>query len=273
MKQDSSENAKSYEKQAAYYDAVYEAQRKDYKKESDQIHEVIEKYKKSKGNELLDVGCGTGGHFSFLREWYSVEGLDIDQHMLQVARQRFPDIIFHQGDMIDFDLSKQFDTVTCLFSAIGYVMTVPNLQSTIKTLERHTKPGGVVIVEPWFSPEQWNIGKPSAIFVDKPDMKLARINISERKDNISIVNLHFLVATQGNVEYFSELHELGLFTKEEYMKAFKKAGLQIIFDPQGITGRGLYIGVKPFLSSLRTGSAKLSETCLPARLILGLRNK
>lgn len=244
MKQDTSEYAKSYERQAAYYDAIYEAQGKDYKKESDQIREVIEKYKKSNGNDLLDVGCGTGGHFAFLREGFTVEGLDIDQHMLQVARQRFPDITFHKGDMVNFDLSKQFNAVTCLFSAIGYAITVPNLQSTVKSLERHTKPGGVVIVEPWFSPEQWKVGRPAAVFVDKPDMKLARINISERRDNISIVNFHFLVATQGSVEYFSELHELGLFTKEEYTEAFEKAGLQTTFDLQGITGRGLYIGVK-----------------------------
>lgn len=246
MKQDISEHAKSYERQAAYYDAIYEAQGKDYKKESDQIRGVIEKHKQSGGNDLLDVGCGTSGHFAFLREWFTVEGLDIDQHMLQVARQRFPDITFHQGNMVDFDLGKQFDVVTCLFSAIGYAMTVPNLQSAIKSLERHTKPGGVVVVEPWFSPDQWKEGRPSTVFVDKPDMKLARINISEREDNISIMNFHFLVATQGNVEYFTELHEIGLFTKEEYMGAFEKAGLQTTFDPEGITGRGLYIGVKQY---------------------------
>ncbi len=245
MKQNASKHAKSYERQAAYYDAIYEAQGKNYKKESEQIHKVIEKYKKSAGNDLIDVGCGTGAHFTFLRQWYKPEGLDIDQRMLQVARQRFPNIIFHQGDMVNFDLGKAFDVVTCLFSAIGYAMTIPNLQSTIKSLERHVKPGGVVVVEPWFSPEKWIIGKPSAVFVNKPDMKLARINISERRDNISIMNFHFLVATPGNVEYFTELHEIGLFTEEEYLESFKKAGLQTVFDPQGITGRGLYVGVKP----------------------------
>lgn len=245
MKQDNHEYQHAYERQAVYYDAIYEAQGKDYKKEVGQIRDVIEKYKKSPGNGLLDVGCGTGGHFPFLREWYSVKGLDIDENMLQVARQRHPDITFHQGNMVNFDLGTQFDAVTCLFSAIGYAMTVPNLQSAVKSLERHTKIGGVVVVEPWFAPDQWKEGRSAAVFVDKPDMKLARMNISERKGNISIVNFHFLVVTQGNVEHFTELHEIGLFTKEEYMDAFEKAGLQTTHDPQGITGRGLYIGVKP----------------------------
>ena len=103
----------------------------------------------------------------------------------------------------------------------------------------------MVVVEPWFSPEQWKVGRPSAVFVDKPEMKLARINISEKRGNVSIVNFHFLVGIQGNVERFTELHEIGLFTKKEYMEAFEKAGLETTLDPQGITGRGLYVGVKP----------------------------
>ena len=245
MKQGKKEYKHAYERQAVFYDAIYDAQGKDYEKEAEQIKGVIEKYKKSPGNALLDVGCGTGGHFPFLRKWYSVEGLDINENMLKVARQRHPNITFSQGSMVDFNLETQFDAVTCLFSAIGYAMTVSNLQSAIKSLERHTKPGGVVVVEPWFSPDQWKEGKPAAVFVDKPDMKLARVNVSERRGNVSIVNFHFLVATQGNVEHFTELHEIGLFTKKEYINAFKKAGLQTTYDPQGITGRGLYVGVKP----------------------------
>mgnify|MGYP001579353091 CR=1 FL=1 len=234
----------SYEKQAIYYDAIYEAQGKDYKKEAEQIHEVIEKYKKSKGNSLLDVGCGTGGHFAYLRDWYSVEGTDIDENMLAIARKRYPEIAFHQGDFVGFDLGNQFDAVTCLFSAIGYAKTPGNLEAAIGSLAKHVAPGGVLVVEPWFSPEKWNVGKPHAVFVDKPDLKLARINVSERRDNISIVNFHFLVGTPNGVEYFTELHELGLFTQEQYFEAFRKAGLETTHDPEGITGRGLYIGVR-----------------------------
>lgn len=246
IKQDSSkpELVKDYARLTAYYDIAYEAQGKDYKKEADQIHEVIKKHKQSEGNELLDVACGTGGHFPYLKKWYSLEGLDIDQNMLQIARQRYPDITLHQGDMIKFDLGKQFDIVTCLFSAIGYAKTVPNLQSAVKSLAHHTKPGGVVIVEPWFLPEKWQAGKLFSLFVDKPDMKLARMCIGETKDKLSVFNFNFLVATPGKIEQFTELHEIGLYSKEDYIEAFEKAGLQTTFDSEGITGKGLCIGVK-----------------------------
>lgn len=244
-KQSDQEIIVSYEKQAEYYDAIYEAQGKDYKKESEQIHKVISEYRKSSGNRLLDVGCGTGRHFSFLKDWYQIEGLDIDEHMLLVARKRFPDISFHQGDMASFDLATKFDAVTCLFSAIGYTQTPGRMSQTINQMAQHLVSGGVLVVEPWFSPDQWKIGTPYAVFVDKPDLKIARVNINERRDNISVINFHFLVARQGKVEQFTELHELGLFTQDEYLNAFEDAGLEVKHDPQGITGRGLYIGIKP----------------------------
>ncbi|PIP23973.1 MAG: SAM-dependent methyltransferase [Candidatus Nealsonbacteria bacterium CG_4_10_14_0_2_um_filter_38_17] len=234
----------AYEKQAEYYDVIYAAKGKNYKREAEKIHTVIKKYKQSTGNSLLDVGCGTGGHFAFLKKWYQIEGLDIDEHMLAVAKKRFPKILFHHGDMSKFNLDKKFDSVTCLFSAIGYMRTARNMQKAIKKMSRHLKPGGVLVVEPWFSPAQWKVGKPATIFIDKPGLKIARVNISDRRGDISVVNFHFLVATQGKVEHFTELHELGLFTPKEYMNAFKLAGLKVIYDKKGITGRGLYIGVK-----------------------------
>lgn len=247
IKQSPQKNLGSYEREAVYYDAVYEAQGKNYEKESEKIHKLIEEYKKSPGNKLLDIGCGTGGHFPYLQNWYSVEGLDIDENMLSVARQRHPNITLHQEDMTNFQLKNQFDAITCLFSAIGYTKTPERLKSAITIMGQHLKPGGILVVEPWFSPDQWKVGKSSAVFVDKPEFKLARINISQKEGNISIVNFHFLVAKEGNkdVEHFTETHELGLFTNQEYLEAFKEAGLETIHDPQGITGRGLYIGVKP----------------------------
>lgn len=240
------QNLGYYEKQAQYYDVIYAAQGKDYPKEAKQIHDEIEKHKKSVGNALLDVGCGTGGHFPFLKEWYQTEGLDLDGHMLAVARSRFPDATFHQGDMSDFDLGKQFDAVTCLFSAIGYTKTPEKMQAAIASMAQHVSPGGVLLVEPWFAPEQWKakLGRPSVTNVDQPELKITRMNVSEMDGNVSILNFHFLVATPGHMEHFTEKHELGLFTQDEYLKGFIDAGLEVTHDPGGLTGRGLYIGTK-----------------------------
>jgi ubiquinone/menaquinone biosynthesis C-methylase UbiE len=229
-----------YDRSAEFYDAIYSF--KNYEKEATKLHQLIQQYKRSPGNDLLEVACGTGGHVTYLKNNYTVEGLDINQQMLRLARKKHPDIVFHRGDMVSFKLNKQFDAITCLFSAIGHLKTKRKLSLAIRNMSRHLKPGGVLIVEPWFTPQQWHHRSVHANFVDQPELKIARMNISKTRGRLSVMDMHHLVATPERVEHFVERLELGLFTKEEYLDAFRGANLQTSYDSEGIMGRGLYIG-------------------------------
>ena len=231
-----------FHKSARFYDLIYGF--KDYEKESAQIHALIQQHKRSEGNTLLDVACGTGAHIAFLNQQYVIEGLDLDDEMLNIARERFPNLTFHLADMCDFDLGRQFDIVTCLFSSIGYVGTVPRLNQAVACMEQHLLPGGVLILEPWIKPEFFTPGGVHARFVDEPDLKIARMNDSEVEGSLSILNFHYLVSTPEGVQYFTERHELGLFTHEQYLDAFSAAKLTVIHDWPGLMNRGLYIGLK-----------------------------
>lgn len=233
-----------FSKSAKYYNAIYASMGKDHATEARKIHQLIQEHKRTSGNTLLEVACGTGLHASILQKDYQVEGLDLDAGLLDVARQNYPDIPFHQADMTEFDLGKQFDAITCLFSSIGYVKTKKCLLLAVQNMTRHLLPGGVLIVEPWFTPDQWKPGKVHALFVDQPNLKISRMNISEAKGRLSFFVFHYTVGTPQGVEHFKERHELGLFNHEEYLGAFHKAGLKTIHDPEGLDGRGLYIGMK-----------------------------
>jgi len=229
---------------AHLYDAIYLSRDKDFEAEAQSAHKLVQGNLKSGGNSLLDVACGTGIHLSYLKSYFDCEGLDLDQKMLDAAQKKMPDMKFHQGDMLDFDLGRQFDVITCLFSSIGYVRTVPNLKRAIANMSRHLKPGGVLMVEPWFTPENWHPGKVYATFVDEPDLKIARINLSGVDGTLSYFVFHYLVGTPEGIHNFEERHELGLFTIDEYILAFRDSDLEVIHDPQWINGRGLYIGNK-----------------------------
>jgi ubiquinone/menaquinone biosynthesis C-methylase UbiE len=232
-----------FAKTAAFYDAVYGF--KDYAKEADLVHQAIGQAKRSPGNALLDVACGTGVHLSHFRNHYEVEGLDLEEGLLTVARHRNPDVVFYQGDMTHFDLSHRFDAITCLFSSIGYVVTVERLQQTLENFARHLNPGGVAVVEPWLLPDVFHDGHLSALFIDQPDLKLARMCRSEKHGNVSVFPFEYLITTPEGTEHLAERHEMGLFTVEQYLAAFQVAGFEVQHDPQGPTGRGLFIGVKP----------------------------
>jgi len=234
-----------FSKSANYYDEIYTAMDKDYAAEAEKAHQFISIHKRSSGNQLLDVACGTGLHANLLSQFYKVEGLDLDAKMLSVARRKYPAIRFHHGDMLDFELKRQFDAIVCLFSSIGYVKTKPRLQKTIKNMTRHLVPGGVLLIEPWFAPEQWNVGCNFLTTVNQPDLKIVRMSRSTRRGKVSILEFQYLIGTSKGIEHYSEIHELGLFTHKDYVDAFKAANLTVTHDPKGLDGRGLYIGTKP----------------------------
>lgn len=231
-----------------YYDDIYSAMGKDYVAEAEKAHELIQKYKQTDGNSLLDVACGTGTHGGLLSNNYTVVGTDVDADMLKAARRKHPEIRFFRSDMRDFDLGRQFDIVTCFFSAIGYMRTKSELQKAVKSMSNHVLPGGVLLIEPWFEPEQWNVGRVSTILVDKPNMKIVRMGHAGIKGKISLLDFQYLIGTSQGIKHMTEHHEFGLFSHEEYIDAFRKAGLNVTHDPEGVDGRGLYIGTKPMNS-------------------------
>jgi SAM-dependent methyltransferase len=226
-----------------YYDAIYAAMGKDYAREAETLHALIQKHGRLPGNTLLDVACGTGAHSYYLQNHYAITGLDIDADMLAEARAKCPGVEFHQGDMVDFDLGRTFDVVVCLFSSIGYVRTLENLNRAAMSMKRHLRPGGLLVVEAWLRLGEFTEGYMTGIFVDQPTVKLARMNISKIEAGVSILDFNYMVATPLGVNHFIERHELGLFTDDDYRRAFQAAGLDVIYDPTGLEGRGLYLGL------------------------------
>jgi SAM-dependent methyltransferase len=141
---------------------------------------------------VLDVACRTGEHAKFLQSNYRVDGIDINEDYLRAARRKNPPGNYICGDMTDFYLNRTYDVVTCLFSAIGYVRTVARLEQAISCMARHVRLGGVLLVEPWFVPDQW---QPGTQFIHAGQVgkdKVCRMSLSLREENRSVILLHYL---------------------------------------------------------------------------------
>jgi len=231
-----------YELSADIYDLMHRARGKDYAGEAAQVCREV-RARNADATSLLDVACGTGSHLVHLRNDVSVSGVELDPSMLDVARRRLPGVELHIGDMRTFDLPRRYDAVICLFSAIGYMLRREDLDLAMAAMARHLAPGGVLVVEPWFHPDQWFDGHVVADAANDADIAVARVSRSTRDGILSRFEFHYAVGRPEGIDTFMEPHVMGLWTVEEYSAAMQSAGLAVEHDPVGLIGRGLFIGV------------------------------
>ncbi len=230
-----------FSESAELYDLIY-SQFKDYAAEAERIAGVIREVHPA-ARRLLDVGCGTGEHARLLieRYGYHVDGLDLDPVMVRLAAAKVPSGDFRVGDMVDFALGSTYDAVLCLFSSIGYVRTLTNVERALTCFRRHLAPGGVVLIEPWFPPGGLTPGRITVNVARTEGLEVCRMAHTEIEGKLSRLRFEYLIGRPDGIEHAVETHELGLFTPDEMLGAFRAAGLAADFDPDGPSGRGLYV--------------------------------
>jgi SAM-dependent methyltransferase len=231
----------NYTRSPAYYDAISDAQGKDYAREAGLVLTLI-KQQQAGAWTLCDVACGTGRHLEYFAEKMECVGVDLDPYMLGLAAARCGGVELIQGDMRSLELEQRFDVVTCLFSAIGYARNESELSAAVGAMAGLLNQGGLLIIEPWVQSEEWDEGRVSLCVADTGELKVVRMDLAERDGERAVLNFHFLVGRRGEVESFFEQHVLTLFSWAQYEAAFASAGLSMAIDKVGISGRGLLVG-------------------------------
>jgi SAM-dependent methyltransferase len=211
-----------YRKFAHYYDLIY--QWMDYKGETEFIEKMVEQFKTSPGMDLLDVACGTGGHAHFLENSFNITGLDINHEMLEIAREKLPEVEFVQGDMKKMDLGHKFDVIICLFSAINYHQNLNELENTFKRFHRHLKKGGILLFDLGFCTENWEEGRMLVDAVVEGDLQLARISQSRLQDGVFNANFVFLIKENGKMDFEIDQHQIGVFSTPDVGKTLENVG-------------------------------------------------
>lgn len=167
-----------FESYADYYDPVYSD--KDYGAECNFLESIFGRYSNRPVKNVLDLGCGTGGHaFTLVGRGYKVTGVDMSLEMLEIgrrkAKERVIEIEFTEGDIRKIELNRKFDAAISMFAVMSYQITNEDLISTFRTASRHLEKNGLFIFDAWFGPAVLS-QKPSERFkvIEKGNERIIR---------------------------------------------------------------------------------------------------
>lgn len=127
----------------------YDAISKDYNREfgndmSDKKY--IDQFLKEVGKgTILDVGCGVGNLTKYIQDnGFEVLGIDLSNKMLEIAKERFPDVSFQIMDMTEIKFPK--NSFDALFVAYSLFHVPPNkVENTLKSFVKLLKNKGKIM--------------------------------------------------------------------------------------------------------------------------------
>ena len=229
---------------AELYDVVFRSRGKDWAAEAAQITAMI-RARRPDARTLLDVACGTGAHLEgFATTFDHVEGVEPAEAMREIARERLAGVEVHPSDMREISLLRTFDAVTCLGCAVAYMPDSAALDIAIARMAAHLVPGGVLVVEPWWTPETFLDGYVGGHLMRENGRVVSRVTHSTRRGDATHMRIHFVVADAAGIRQFHEDEVNTLFTTEQYRGAFERAGCAFERVPGAAHLPGYLVGVR-----------------------------
>ena len=164
--------------------------------------------------------------------------------MLANARAKLPGVNLFQADMTDFSVLEPVDALVCLFSSIGYVFPESRLRQAASSFASAIRPGGCLLLEPWVSPEDYDVGRPSVDTYNDSDLALSRICIAQQEEEFAVLNFSYSVAFRDHrVEHFEAVHKIWMAPHDLIRDVLEEAGFAVRRQAtDGMTGRGLFVG-------------------------------
>jgi len=196
--------------------------------------------------ELLHLGCGAGGHDFNLKRHFTVTGVDLSEEMLEIARERNPEVTYIAGDMRDLDLGRAFDVVL-IPDSIDYMASLDDLKRAMITARAHLRPEGALVITAKVREEFRDNNFAYTGAKDGVEVTVLENNhVSRTRPDAYEATLVYLVRQQGELSVHVDVHQLGIFEEATWLALFEEAGFQVrqcpltgVYEPY-ILGEGEY---------------------------------
>jgi len=130
-----------YNELATVYEAMYQTFI-NYEEEYIYYSDMLKKYKKK---QVLEIGCGTGNLANyFQKNGFDYLGLDASEEMIQLGKTKAPNCEFLLGDMRDFELDRQVQSIIITARTTSYLSTNKDINAAFATINKNLQAGGIL---------------------------------------------------------------------------------------------------------------------------------
>ncbi len=198
----------------------------------DDIANIIDdkiKNENIKNNLVLDLACGTGTLTCKLAEkGYEMIGADASFEMLQLAREKNPDILFLNQSMEDFELYGTVGAIVSTLDSVNYLPDIKSLRKVFKNCNNYLEPGGILIFDINTEYKFKNVLANNIFTFDNEKVFYIWENNYIKEERLCDFYLTFFVKEEENYNRFDEIHTEHAFSDSEITEALKINGFDII---------------------------------------------
>jgi SAM-dependent methyltransferase len=182
---------------------------------------------------VLELGSGGGNNAVHLKRSYDLVLTDRSPAMLDVSRTINPDLEHVVGDMCELRLGRTFDAVF-VHDAVSYLVDLTALGAMFATAAAHLRSGGVLLVCPDHVRETFAPGTDHGGH-DGDGRSLRYLEWTHPADpgaTTCTATYVFVLREGDDVQVRHEQHELGLFSRDEWLATANAHGFtQARFEP------------------------------------------
>lgn len=208
------------------YDKIHSE--KNYEFESLQIANIIKSLKLTSDAEILDFGCGTGKHISYLhKSGFRISGYDINLSMIKKATVNNPGLEFYRNVS---QIPKRFNFVYSLFDVLSYQIEDSSCDEYLNQLKERVEQPGWIFLDGWHLPGLLQSPPTSrSKSFEHLGKKFTRNVCVASVDKFRITRLEIeLSQNESETEKIYETHLMRAFDEEEICGLINKLGGNLI---------------------------------------------
>ncbi len=222
----------------------------DYAEEAELYGRLFVEAVRPRPRTILELGSGGGNNASHLKRHFELTLVDRSPAMLAISRALNPECEHIEGDMRSVRLGRLFDAVF-VHDAVCYMTTEADLRAAIATAYVHCRPGGAALFCPDFVGETFRPGTDHGGHDGhgRGLRYLEWIWDPDPSDTSYRVDFAYLLRHEdGRLTVDRDRHELGLFSRADWLRLLAEAGFLAEGRSAGlgeVVGSDIFVAIRP----------------------------